>query len=259
MKKDYKNFLAWMFTFCSFSAANAQTAGTAPADTIKKASSYKDFVDGGLRIDKSWRNTGAVFTLSGEDLTRMTSGNLLNTLQGRIPGLTVVTGSGEPGYDNPTFYMRGVSSWNLQGNQVLIYLDGFQVDMGAISGLSAYEIESVTLLKDAAALAVYGLEGGSGVLSIRTKKGAVLNKTQVFVNGKYGILSPIDLPKVMDAYGYTTNYNNALTNDGLPIKYANPELYKASNDPFHPNVNWYDELLKKSSAIQDYNFGFPRW
>ncbi|UOE51076.1 SusC/RagA family TonB-linked outer membrane protein [Mucilaginibacter sp. SMC90] len=256
MKKDYKNFLAWMLAFCSFSAANAQTAGTAPADTIKKASSYKDFADGGLRIDKSWRNTGAVFTLSGEDLTRMTSGNLLNTLQGRIPGLTVITGSGEPGYDNPTFYMRGVSSWNLQGNQVLIYLDGFQVDMGAISGLSAYEIESVTLLKDAAALAVYGLEGGSGVLSIRTKKGAVLNKTQVFVNGKYGILSPIDLPKVMDAYGYTTNYNNALTNDGLPIKYANPELYKAANDPFHPNVNWYDELLKKTSAIQDYNFGF---
>lgn len=257
MKKDYKNFLAWMLAFCSYSAVNAQTAKTTPADTIKTAnSSYKDIVDGGLRIQKSWRNTGAVFTLSGEDLTRMTSGNLLNTLQGRIPGLTVVTGSGEPGYDNPTFYMRGQSSWNIQGNQVLIYLDGFQVDMGAITGLSAYEIESVTLLKDAAALAVYGLEGGAGVLSIRTKKGIVSDKTQVFINGKYGILSPIDLPKVMDAYGYTTNYNNALTNDGLPIKYANPELYKATNDPFHPNVNWYDELLKKTSAIQDYNFGF---
>ena len=113
MKKDYKNFLAWMLAFCSYSAVNAQTATTTPADTIKKAnSSYKDVVDGGLRIQKSWRNTGAVFTLSGEDLTRMTSGNLLNTLQGRIPGLTVVTGSGEPGYDNPTFYMRGQSSWH---------------------------------------------------------------------------------------------------------------------------------------------------
>jgi TonB-linked SusC/RagA family outer membrane protein len=257
MKKEYITLFAWIFSFCSFSVANAQTTNVTSADSIKTGNiNTNGIVDGGLRTEKSWRNTGAVFTLSGEDLTRMTSANLLNTLQGRIPGLTVVTGSGEPGYDNPTLYMRGQSSWNITGNQVLIYLDGFQVDLGAISGLSAYEIESVTLLKDAAALAVYGLQGGSGVLSIRTKRGDVMPKTQITVNGKYGILSAIDLPKLMDAYGYTTAYNQALQNDGLPIKYPNPELYKAANDPFHPNVNWYDELLKKTSTIQDYNFSF---
>ncbi|WP_183561467.1 SusC/RagA family TonB-linked outer membrane protein [Mucilaginibacter sp. SP1R1] len=257
MKKEYITLFAWIFSFCSFSVANAQTTNVTSADSIKAGNNaVKDIVDGGLRTEKSWRNTGAVFTLPGEELTRMTSGNLLNTLQGRIPGLTVVTTSGEPGYDNPTLYVRGQSSWNIAGNQVIIYLDGFQVDMGAISGLSAYEIESVTLLKDAAALAVYGLQGGAGVLSIRTKKGSALPKTQITVNGKYGILSAIDLPTVMDAYGYTTAYNQALQNDGLPIKYPNPSLYKASNDPFHPNVNWYDELLKKTSTIQDYNFSF---
>ena len=257
MKKEYITLFAWIFTFCSFSAANAQTTNVTQADSTKTSNSAtKAIVDGGIKTERSWRNTGAAFTLPGEDLTHMTVGNLLNTLQGRIPGLTVVTGSGEPGYDNPTLYVRGQSSWNIAGNQVLIYLDGSQVDMGAISGLSAYEIESVTLLKDAAALAVYGLQGGAGVLSIKTKRGTVMPKTQITVNGRYGILSAIDLPTVMDAYGYTTGYNQALKNDGLPIKYPNPELYKAANDPFHPNVNWYDELLKKTSTIQDYNFSF---
>lgn len=257
MKKEYITLFAWIFTFCSFSAANAQTTNVTQADSTKTSNSAtKAIIDGGIKTERSWRNTGAVFTLPGEDLTHMTVGNLLNTLQGRIPGLTVVTGSGEPGYDNPTLYVRGQSSWNIAGNQVLIYLDGSQVDMGAISGLSAYEIESVTLLKDAAALAVYGLQGGAGVLSIKTKRGTVMPKTQITVNGRYGILSAIDLPTVMDAYGYTTGYNQALKNDGLPIKYTNPELYKAANDPFHPNVNWYNELLKKNSTIQDYNFSF---
>ena len=257
MKKEYITLFAWIFSFCSFYAANAQTANVASANSLKTDSSiFKGVVDGGLRTEKYWRNTGAVFTLKGEDLTHMVVGNLLNTLQGRIPGLTVVTGSGEPGYDNPTLYVRGQTSWNSKANQVLVYLDGFQVDMGAISSLSAYEIETVTLLKDAAALSVFGLEGGAGVLSIRTKRGANMPKTQITVNGRYGILSAIDLPTVMNAYDYTRLYNQALQNDGLPIKYKNPELYKATNDPYHPNVNWYNEILKKTSAIQDYNLSF---
>jgi TonB-linked SusC/RagA family outer membrane protein len=186
----------------------------------------------------------------------MTSGNLLNTLQGRIPGLTVVTGSGEPGYDSPAFYLRGQSSWNITDNRVLIYLDGFQVNMDAIASLSAYEIESITLLKDASALAIYGLEGGAGVLVIKTREGAVMPKTKITLNGRYGVQSAINLPTVMNAYDYTRLYNQALTNDGLPIKYANPDLYKATNDPFHPNVNWYNEVLKKTSNIKDYNLSF---
>ncbi len=256
MKKEYIKLFAWIFSFCSFSVANAQTKNVASADTTKTDKGSAKTVDYGLRTEQEWRNTGAVFTLKGEDLTRMMAGNLLNTLQGRIPGLTVVTGSGEPGYDNPTLYVRGQSSWNIAGNQVVIYLDGFQVDMGAISSLSAYEIESVTLLKDAAATAIYGLEGGAGVLSIRTKKGANLPKTQITLNGRYGILSAVQLPTTMNAFDYTTLYNQALTNDGLPTKYKDPGLYQKANDPFHPNVNWYDQVLKKNSAIQDYNFSF---
>lgn len=212
-------------------------------------------VDYGLLTQENWRTTGASFTISGTELEHMTSGNLLNTLQGRIPGLTVMTGSGEPGYDNPTFVGRGLSSWNLTGNNLLIYLDGFQVNMSAISSLSVHEIESITYLKDAGALSIYGMEGGCGVLVIKSKRG-FNGKTQITANGRYGIQSVIDLPTVMNAYDYTTLYNQARENDGLTTRYANPDLYKNGGDAAHPDVNWYDEVLQPYSYIEDYNLSF---
>ncbi|ALL06951.1 SusC/RagA family TonB-linked outer membrane protein [Pedobacter sp. PACM 27299] len=255
MKKPYITLFLGILFSCLVFFAKAQKKTVTDTTSSIADGLNKGIVELGLRTEKAWRNTASVFTISGEELTRMTSGNLLNTLQGRIPGLTIITGSGEPGYDNPTFYVRGQSSWNLGGGSVLIYLDGFQVDMGAITSLSAYEIESVTLLKDAVALAMYGMEGGSGVIMFKTKRGQE-GPNKIIVNGRYGIQRAIQLPKVMNAYDYTRYYNQALTNDGLAVRYPNPELYKAGNDPLHPNVNWYDEVLKQNSVIQNYNLSF---
>lgn len=238
-------------------AATAQTGATSRQDTITvPVKSPVTIIDHGIRNEQSWRNTGAVFTITGEELARTNAGNLLNTLQGRIPGLTVATGSGEPGYDNPVLYLRGQSSWNVAGNAIGVYLDGFQVDLNALAALSPIEIESVTLLKDAASLAIYGFDGGAGILSVRTKEGTTNGKTKIEVNSRYGNLRPIAMPEVMDAYGYVTAYNKALQNDGLPIKYYNPDFYRAGDDPFHPNVNWYDKVLNNSSATQDHSLSF---
>jgi TonB-linked SusC/RagA family outer membrane protein len=258
MKNINKKLSIGLMLLAGLSAAQAQTKKPLQSDSailIEKSATAK-FIDGGIRSEQDWRTTGATFTISGEDLVKTNAGNLLNTLQGRIPGLTVVTGSGEPGYDAPTLYVRGQSSWNITGNRVAIYLDGFQVDMNSLSALSPNEIESVTLLKDAAATAVYGLDGGAGVLSVRTKEGTKSGKTKIEVNGRYGDMHPIALPQVMDAYGYVTAYNQALQNDGLPIKYYNPQFYKASDDPFHPNVNWYDKMLTNRSTTQNYDISF---
>lgn len=261
MKKLNINIFVWLPLLLGLSTAHAQTKSDVSvqsdtAITIADVPFSERKIDLGITSEKNWRNTGAVFTLSGEELTRMNTGNLLNTLQGRIPGLTVVTGSGEPGYDNPTLYVRGQSSWNITGNRVAIYLDGYQVDLNALSSLSPFEIESVTLLKDAAALSIYGFDGGAGVLSVRTKGGTTIGKTKIQVNGRYGMMNPVQLPKTLDGYQYVTAYNQALQNDGLPVKYYNPEFYKATDDPFHPNVNWYDKMLTNKSQLQDYNISF---
>jgi len=255
---NIKLFIGLLF-LAGLDVTQAQTKKSAQVDSAILLTAKSDttkLIDGGIRSEQSWRNTGATFTLSGEELAKTNAGNLLNTLQGRIPGLTVMTGSGEPGYDAPTLYVRGQSSWNITGNRVAIYLDGYQVDMNSLSALSPNEIESVTLLKDAAAVAVYGLDGGAGVLSVRTKEGTRSGKTKIEANARYGSMRPIALPQVMDAYGYVSAYNQALQNDGLPTKYYNPELYKASDDPFHPNVNWYDKMLTNKSATQNYDISF---
>jgi TonB-linked SusC/RagA family outer membrane protein len=258
MKKHYKILLVLLIMLCNCIVSKAQstivinTRGTVDSD----AGVVDTMVDLGFRKAPQWRNTGAVYTLAGRELSKMFTGNLLNTLPGRIPGLTVVTGSGEPGYDFPSLYVRGQTSWNIGGNQLVILLDGFRVDLNALSGFSPYEIESVTLLKDAAATAMFGLQGGAGVLSIRTKKGKTMPKNELVLNARYGISSAVQLPRVMNAYDYTTLYNQALVNDGFSPKYPNPDLYKAAADPFHPNVNWYNELLNNTSYMKDYNLLF---
>lgn len=256
MRIIYKAFAIIILLSGSCGIVHAQTPSRPPDSSVTELIPAQPYIDGGLKKERSWRYTGATYTLQGKELTKMFTGNLLNTLQGRIPGLIVATGSGEPGYDNPSLYVRGQSSWNIDGSQVVVLLDGFQVDMSALSALSPYEIESITLLKDATATAMYGLQGGAGVLTVRTRRGKDSPKNEIALNTRFGIQSPIQLPKVMNAYDYTRLYDQALTNDGLPQKYPNPSLYKAANDPFHPNVNWYDEMLKNTSIIQDYNLLF---
>ncbi len=258
MKKHYKILLVLSTILCCCIVSKAQSTIVinAQPSSGNDAVAVDTMVDLGFKKERQWRSTGAVYTLQGKELAKMFTGNLLNTLQGRIPGLTVVTGSGEPGYDFPTLFVRGQTSWNIAGNQLVILLDGFRVDLNALSGFSPYEIESVTLLKDASATAMFGLQGGAGVLSIRTRKGKIAPKSEVVLNARYGISSPVQLPRVMNAYDYTRLYNQALVNDGFSPKYPDPDLYKAANDPFHPNVDWYKELLNNTSYIQDYNLLF---
>lgn len=256
MKNKYIKHFLLLVLLGSATMLNAQVATSeAGTDTTKTLLEGRQ-IDNGINTDDLWKYTGASFSISGEELGREMAGNLLNTLQGRIPGLTVMSGSGEPGYDGPTLVGRGLSSWNFTGNNILVYLDGFQVDMRLIASLSAAEIESVTYLKDAAALSLYGMDGACGVLSIRSKRGKDMGKTKISANVRTGLLSVVDLPTVMDAYDYTRLYNQARQNDGLTARYANPELYRTGEDVAYPNVDWYKEVLKSHSNIENMNLSF---
>ena len=115
-----------------------------------------------------WRRTSAISSIRGEDLMKTTSASLGNSLQGQLPGLTLLQQSGEPGYDFSiaNLYLRGRTSY-ASGQKMLVYVDGFEAP---IESLSTAEIESVTLLKDASALALYGMRGANGVLLVTTKR-----------------------------------------------------------------------------------------
>lgn len=186
--------------------------------------------------------------------------NLRNTLAGQISGVIAVQRSGEPGNDAAAFYIRGQSSY-AGGTSALVLVDGVPRNMDDID---VDEIESFTVLKDAAATAVYGAEGANGVVLITSKRGKA-QKTSVNVSAQYSIVRPQRMPKTLNAYDYLTLYNEAVWNDqGNPSignytpQYTADRLdkYKSGEDPdLFPSVNWYD-LLEKQTQSQRYTVNF---
>lgn len=202
-----------------------------------------------------WSTNAAVSTIKGQKLEKSFTQNVLNTLYGEIPGLTVVSNGGDPGSDSPTINARGFNTLETTDRSVLVLVDGFESNL---ENLSVQEIESVTLIKDAAA-AVYGMRAANGVLLVKTKRGSV-KPLEVNFSAQAGFNTPITMPKFLDSYNYALLYDEARRNDGLaPVYEGTPALdaYKNGTDPYlYPNVNWYDEVLKNVSAMQNYNLNF---
>lgn len=242
-------------TFSSYT--NAQTAD--PDSTAGKQVPVRNLAFG---TQPAWMVTSAVSTIPGSDLLKYFSPNLANTLNGRLPGLTVRPGSGEAAYDSPTLNSRGLSTFG-SGRSLYIVLDGIGLPTAAtgqqaIEDLSAYEIESVTLLKDAAATAIYGNRGANGVLLITTKRGAI-GGLKINFNAQTGFQSAMRLPDFLGSADYATLYNEGLRNDGKAELYTQTDIakYRTHSDPlFHPDVNWYDQVLRKNAPISNYDLNF---
>lgn len=202
----------------------------------------------------SWMVTGAISTVHGSDLLKSFTSDIGNTLYGRLSGLTVGQGSGEPGLDGPRLNARGLNTFST-GTSVLVIVDGFE---SAFNNLVPSEIETISLLKDAAATAMYGSKGANGVLLVTTKRGTA-GPLKVEFSVQKGFSSPTRLPKFLGSYDYAKLYNEGLANDGKPALYSAADLdaYKNRTDPyFHPDVNWYNEILRKSVPVSNYNMNF---
>lgn len=233
---------------CNFSNAQAQTIVT---DSLKKQQSMQAIAYGNQPL---WQVTGAISSIKGETLTKSFASNVANTLYGRIPGLTVQQGSGEPGLDAPTLNIRGVNTFG-SGRGVFIVIDGFPSTETLFEQMTPQEIESISLLKDASATAIYGNRAANGVLLVTTKKGSE-TPLKINLSAQYGFQSASRLPDFLDSYNYALLYNEALSNDGKAPLYSSSDLtaYKLGNDPLlHPNINWYNQVLRKSTPVSDYN------
>ena len=196
-----------------------------------------------------WKTSSAMSTTGGEQLMRITSPTVGNALKGLLPGLTVMQQADEPGYDfyMQNMYTRGVSSF-VGGQKMLVFIDGFEAPLDYIS---AEEIESVSLLKDAAALALYGARGANGVLLVTTKKGKIASPTIRF-RVQTGLQMPTTSPQPLGSYDYARLYNQALANEGLPARYNDEALaaYQNGSNPYlYPNVDWRKQLLRSSAPL----------
>lgn len=180
--------------------------------------------------------TQAVSTVSSEVLANKTATSLQNSLYGLLPGLYAKQNVGW--HSEATLNIRGQGG--LGEGTPLIIVDGFPRSLNTIT---LEEVESVSVLKDGAATALYGARGANGVILVNTKRGTY-NSFDVDINYKHGFILPVNKPKMADAYTYARAVNEALHYDGLAPQYSESDLlaFKNQTNPeLYPNVNWVDE------------------
>lgn len=196
-------------------------------------------------------STTAGATATADVLGHRTSTLASNTLFGLIPGLQVLQNAGTAWDDGATLYVRGIGTSNTATPLVLI--DGFERN---IDNLVVQDIESVTVLKDAVALSLYGIRGANGVVYIKTKRGYV-GKPEITFDYEFKVGTPTYKPELVDGYTYALAQNEGLVNDGLLRRYSDRELNAFKNQTypeFYPNVNWWDEALRNHSYGNNASF-----
>jgi len=223
--------------------------------------------------------SGAVASVKGTELAKSSSVNLTNSLAGRLPGVTALQGSGEPGYDGSTIRIRGINS--LGNNNALIVIDGIPNRAGGIERLNPNDIESVSVLKDASA-AIYGSQAANGVILITTKLGKS-GKPQFSYDFSYGLQQPTRIPKMANSTQYAEILNELnifgsdlnpnewsaawnsfkttgtyLSTGGKTINaaYKPDEIRKFGDgsDPLrYPNTDWFKTTFQNWSPQQRHN------
>jgi TonB-linked SusC/RagA family outer membrane protein len=202
--------------------------------------------------------TGAFSPLKGASVRNVPIINNLNRMQGMAAGLFVMQNNGEPGDEAASLLVRGKRTFRT--NAPVILVDGFERSMDF---LDPNEIESITLLKDAAATAQYGLRGGNGIVLVTTRRGQE-GGIKISFNARAGVKAPTTTPKLLNAWQYATLYNEALVNDGAAPKYNAADLEKYRNAAqgiyasdldryLYPDINWYDQYVNRSTWQQRYS------
>lgn len=196
--------------------------------------------------------TSAVDVITSETINSSSALNPMESLYGRLSGLMVLQNGGTIEQRDPTFAIRGKATY--RNSNVLVLVDGIERDM---STLVNEEIESVTVLKDGAALAIYGLRGANGVILVTTKQGS-FDSYQVNISYDQAINSAFRLPEFLGGYDYARAVNEASILDGKPVIYTDQELadFESGNSPFYPSVDWFDEAFKEYGSSKNFNVNF---
>lgn len=195
--------------------------------------------------------TGSIATTKGEDLIKSPTQNLGQALAGRLPGLVVSNGSGEPGADGVSINIRGKSTTG--NNDPLILIDGI-AGRGSLERLNPNDIESITVLKDASA-AIYGSRSANGVILVTTKRGKI-GKPSISYSFNVGLQQPTRVPDMAEAATFAEVTNELESYEGRVPRYSvdEIELFRNGLDPIHySNTNWADETLKKVALQHRHN------
>lgn len=218
-------------------AAQQDSTGVSFADQVIEVGANKDFTRA--------QSTAAVSVITNRDVNKRSAKDIGNSILGQGNGLVSLQGTGTYFEQNPTFYVRGLQS--LSTNTPLILVDGVERD---ITIVNAEEVDHVSILKDAAAVALYGYKGANGAILITTKRGQY-NSQNIHVTYDHLFNFQSNRPKFVNGATFASAMNEALANEVAAPRYTADEIaaFQNGNYPFqYPNVNWVDETFRKSGA-----------
>ncbi len=234
------------FSMIGFELVEVKVGDNPVIDVLMNVKSQvlNDVVVTGFITQKRSEVTAAISTISGKEILKSPVTNITNSLMGKISGVIAKQESGRPGNNESSLFIRGRVSAN---SAALIIVDG--VERTSFGDIDPNEIEDISVLKDAASTAVYGIKGANGVFVITTKSGKE-GKAKVSFSSNVGVLSPTELPGILPAYESAFLHNEAQINVGQSgsrlFSDADLEIFRqGTGDPLlYPNVNWYKELTR---------------
>lgn len=203
----------------------------------------------GYGTQKKVSVTGSIVSVDAKKLENLPTDNISNMLAGRLPGLVVKQNSGMPG-EGSSLLVRGSSSTST--NTPVFIVDGIQRDM--IDTLSPDEIANITVLKDAASAAIYGVQGGSGVILITTKRGSAGQAPTIQFKASLNLSQNTNFPKFLNADDYMYWHNKARTLDDLSPLYTQDiidQVHAGTNG--YGQTDWFDKVFSGSGTTQNYN------
>jgi TonB-linked SusC/RagA family outer membrane protein len=200
-----------------------------------------DVVVIGYGTQKITKVSGAISTIKGADIEKLKPVRAEDALQGRASGVTVVS-NGSPG-SKPTVLIRGIPSFS--GTDPVVIIDGGPQTLTDLNSISAADIESISVLKDPATTAIYGVHGGNGVIVVTTKSGRKNQKTEISINSNYGVQEVIKTIGVLNATEYAAIINEGSTTAGGNVIF--PDLTKLG-----VGTDWQNEIFK-TAPMQNHN------
>ena len=241
-----------VFSFIGYLTQEYKLNGESTLNIVlaSNVKSLDEVVVVGYGTQKRGSITSSVSTITGSLIESQPVANLTNGLAGRSTGIIATQSSGEPGSDGSNILIRGIST--IGNSQPLVIVDGVPRNY---SQLDPNSIASISILKDAAAVAPYGMAGANGVILITTKKGNI-GAPSLSYNSYFGWQNPTTLTKFVNSYQYATLMNAADDNQNAPHQYSAADLqaFKDHSDPDgHPDNNVLKELITPNAMITNHN------
>lgn len=214
-----------------------------PLNVILKEDSktLSEVVVVGYGTQKKANLSGSVAMVDSKELENRPIQNVSSGLQGLMPGVAITGTNGAPGQDAGKIRVRGIGTLNEAGPYILV--DG--IETGTLSAVDPNDIESISVLKDAASAAIYGSKAANGVVLITTKRGKT-GQTKISYSGYLSFQNVTNMIERMGSYEYASLLNQALEAEGMSKRFNDTELqkFKDGNDPLYPDTDWYDLAYK---------------